>query len=132
MSEQLNAGVREAEDQMHRQACNSRFTAIEKANRERDRLIRETHAKVTNGFGDRIEAANEKVTELKTDTTKRIDDLKTEMDKRFDKTDIAIEGIRKTLNTTIIAIIISVLSAVGTGVAALLTGLFGLIDKLGG
>lgn len=106
-------------DDMYSKVCSSRLDKLEKTDGEQDVLIREIHAKIHNGFGDKINSTNERVTELKKDSTKMVDDLKKEMDKRFDTTDRGL----KHLNRTAVALLITLLtSALGVVVVLVLGG----------
>jgi hypothetical protein len=108
-------------------ACAVRLAALERVEAEHETMLREVHAKVTNGFGDKIDSVDIKVGNLKTDTNKRIDEMKCDMDRRFDSTDRKIDSLRKSTLTVAVTLIVSGIGFIGTIVAAILTGFFGLI-----
>lgn len=100
-------------------ACLVKIGQLEKDRDKQHTLIQEIHAKVHNGFGSRITATNEKV-----------DVLKSDLDQRFDRTDRAISKIQTSASAALISILVATIGLLGIGIAAIVTGLFGILEKL--
>lgn len=110
--------------------CKDRFVSIEKAIKEELELLMDIHSKVNNGYDKDIKNLYESIDSVKEVADAKIQDLKKENEQEHLELKNGQDSITKSMRNLIITIIVSAVTVGGGILATILTGFFGLLEKV--
>lgn len=115
---------------VYNNVCNGRFERVDAKIDGNTSVLMDIRAKVYNGYGTEIKNLKEEVSKVQKTSNEKIEDFKLENEKEHKELKEGQMGIQKSMRNLIITIVVAAVTVGGGIIAALLTGFFGLLQKL--